>query len=175
MRCLRVDAICQDYDWRQPQCSSQVSCFSPLPSPSPLVSCTLKTMKLSVTAFLVTLFAAPVHVLGYNVLTNGGDAMARRKAMGAILGGSVAFLSASTAHALDMDAFANAQIEADKKNCNPKFDPKCAPTMTKDEALCKYGQSGDARGDACKRVKQAGGALPSAKPAGKSLGGAYAM
>lgn len=55
------------------------------------------------------------------------------------------------------------------------MDPKCIPKLTQDEALCKYGQSGDARGDACKRVKQGGGSLPSGKPQGKSLGGAYAM
>jgi len=95
--------------------------------------------------------------------------------MTSLFGGSIAFLGASAANALDMDAFANSQLEADEKNCNPKVDPKCAPPMTKDEALCKYGQSGEARGDACKRVKQAGGSLPSAKPQGKSLGGAYAM
>jgi hypothetical protein len=81
----------------------------------------------------------------------------------------------NAANALDMDAFANQQIEADQKNCNPKLDPKCAPVLTADEALCKYGQSGTARGEACRRVKAQGGELPSSKPAGKSLGGAYAM
>jgi hypothetical protein len=45
----------------------------------------------------------------------------------------------SVSRALDMDAFANAQIEADKKGCNPKIDPKCAPKMTEAAALCKYG------------------------------------
>jgi len=46
--------------------------------------------------------------------------------------------------------------------------------LTQDEALCKYGQNGEARGEACKRVKAAGGSLPSQNQ-GKSLGGAYAM
>lgn len=63
----------------------------------------------------------------------------------------------------------------DTKNCDPKKDPKCIPPLTSDEALCKYGQSGEARGEACKRVKEGGKELPSAKPQGKSLGGAYAM
>ena len=47
--------------------------------------------------------------------------------------------------------------------------------MTEDEALCKYGQNGEARGEACKRVKKAGGTLPSTKQQGKSLGGSYAI
>ena len=46
--------------------------------------------------------------------------------------------------------------------------------MTSDEALCKYGQSGKARGEACMRYKAAGGALPTSTQV-KSLGGAYAM
>jgi hypothetical protein len=106
------------------------------------------------------------------------------------------------ASALDMDAFASSevsfdekknrsrqlcivvystsfvcllpQLDSDTKNCNPKIDSKCIPKLTEDEALCKYGQSGEARGEACKRVKQRGGELPSTKQ-GKSLGGAYAM
>jgi len=65
-------------------------------------------------------------------------------------------------------------LEADKKNCNPKLDPKCAPKLSADEAMCQYGQSGEARGEACKRVKAAGGKMPSVKKE-KSLGGAYAM
>ena len=52
---------------------------------------------------------------------------------------------------------------------------KCIPKLSADEALCKYGQSGNARGEACKRIKSKGGELPSVKPQGKSLGGAYAM
>jgi hypothetical protein len=46
--------------------------------------------------------------------------------------------------------------------------------MTADEALCKYGQSGNARAEACKKFKQAGGDLPSPTKE-KSLGGAYAI
>ena len=91
---------------------------------------------------------------------------------------SLAFLASAfptPASALDMDAFINSQIDADTKNCDPKRDPKCKPKLSQDEALCKYGQSGQARGEACLRVKAAGGELPKAGSAGKSLGGAYAM
>ena len=78
-------------------------------------------------------------------------------------------------NALDMDAFVNEQIENDTKNCDPKRDPKCIPKLTEAEALCKYGQSGQARADACKAVRAAGGTLPTKGSQGKSLGGAYAM
>lgn len=87
---------------------------------------------------------------------------------------ALAFAPVVAANALDMDAFANSQIEADIKNCDPKRDPKCIPKLNADEALCKYGQSGNARGEACKRVKAAGGDV-SQKPQGATLGGAYAM
>ncbi|GAX15167.1 hypothetical protein FisN_12Lh129 [Fistulifera solaris] len=82
---------------------------------------------------------------------------------------------ASQSNALDMDAFMNAEIESSTKNCNPKTDPKCIPKLTPDEALCKYGQSGNARAEACKRVRAAGGDVPKPGSQGKSLGGAYAM
>ena len=102
----------------------------------------------------------------------------RRKALAVLAGGSLSFVAANhhhTANALDMEAFVNSELESDAKNCDPKKDPKCAPQLTADEALCKYGQSGTARGEACKRVKEAGGQLPKANAQGKSLGGAYAM
>ena len=67
------------------------------------------------------------------------------------------------------------QLDNDQKNCDPKKDPKCIPQLSHDEALCQYGQSGNARSEACKRVKASGKKLPDAKPQGKSLGGAYAM
>jgi hypothetical protein len=79
------------------------------------------------------------------------------------------------AWALDMDAFMNAELDNDKKRCNPKFDPKCAPKLTSEEALCKYGQSGDARAEACKKFKQQGGKLPTTATKERSLGGAYAI
>jgi hypothetical protein len=45
-----------------------------------------------------------------------------------------------------------------QKACNPKYDPKCVPELTKDEALCQYGQSGGKdRSEACRRVKEAKG------------------
>jgi len=116
-------------------------------------------------------------------LHNGGDPsfsdstlmIGRRKAMQSILSvGAVLAATPRESLALDMDAFANSELAADKANCDPKRDPKCAPQLTADEAMCKYGQSGDARGEACKRLKQAGGSLPGATKT-KSLGGAYAM
>jgi hypothetical protein len=67
------------------------------------------------------------------------------------------------------------QLEADTKNCDSKKDNKCIPKLTPDEAMCKYGQSGETRGEACRRVKEAGGALPKVGAPVKSLGGAYAM
>jgi hypothetical protein len=73
-----------------------------------------------------------------------------------------------------MDAFVNSELENDQKNCNPKVDPKCAPQLTPDEAMCKYGQSGDARGEACKRYRAAGGSLAKPGQAGTAPGGAYA-
>ena len=101
----------------------------------------------------------------------------RRRALQSIFASGAAFVggSANKVNALDMDAFVNSQLEADTKNCDPKRDPKCKPTLSEDEALCKYGQSGEARGEACKRVKAAGGELPKPGSGGKSLGGAYAM
>lgn len=69
----------------------------------------------------------------------------------------------------------NEQLESDTTNCDPKRDSKCIPKLTQDEALCKYGQTGNARGEACKRVKEAGGSLPKSGGQVKSLGGAYAM
>jgi hypothetical protein len=77
-------------------------------------------------------------------------------------------------NALDFDAFEKGLVESDTKNCNPKQDPKCIPKLTADEALCQYGKSGQARGEACQRVKNSGGKLPEINKV-KSLGGAYAM
>lgn len=99
----------------------------------------------------------------------------RRQVLTNILGGVAIIASSSTgvANALDMDAFMNAELANDTKNCDPKRDPKCAPQMTSDEATCKYGQ-GKAKVEACKRLKQAGMEVPKDNQ-GKSLGGAYAM
>lgn len=76
------------------------------------------------TAFL-SLFLTTLAVTGYgysvpSVKSADTSAVARRQALGSLFGGSIAFLGASAAKALDMDAFVNAQIEADTKNCNPK-------------------------------------------------------
>jgi hypothetical protein len=105
----------------------------------------------------------------------------RRHAFSVIAAGSLSllvpfFVMNGAANALDMDAFINRELESDTKNCNPKKDPKCMPKLSADEALCQYGQSGEKRSEACKRVRAAGGSLPDpAASQGKSLGGAYAM
>jgi len=56
--------------------------------------------------------------------------------------------------ALDMDAFINSELIRDKNNCDPKIDKKCVEKLSKDEAMCKYGQSGPARGEACVRARE---------------------
>lgn len=91
-----------------------------------------------------------------------------------VAGAAFTIVSTPAAQALDFDAFANSEIESDTKKCDPKKDPKCIPVLSKDEALCQYGGGGQARGEACMRVKKAGGKLPEIKKE-KSLGGAYAM
>ena len=72
-----------------------------------------------------------------------------------------------------MDAFMNAELENDTKNCDPKRDPKCSPQLSNDEAMCKYGQ-GAAKSAACRKLREAGKEIPK-ESGGKSLGGAYAM
>lgn len=100
-------------------------------------------------------------------------AWGRRRALESILGGVFVASTTTAANALDMDAFMNSEIEADKKNCDPKRDPKCVPKLTKDEALCQYGmEGGTAKVEACKRARAAGGQVTQ-KAQGKSPGGAY--
>jgi len=105
----------------------------------------------------------------------------RRGAFGAVLkGATIAVLPFLTldnenANALDMDAFMNSELDKDVKNCDPKRDPKCIPKLTADEGMCKYGQSGTVRSEACKRLKEQGKEVPKPGSQGKSLGGAYAM
>ena len=78
----------------------------------------------------------------------------------------------SPSNALDIDSFENSLLEQDTTQCNPKLDPKCIPKLTPDEALCKYGVPGaDARTDACKRVRDAGGQLPTSKTGERSTQG----
>ncbi|KAL7439688.1 hypothetical protein ACHAXM_006838 [Skeletonema potamos] len=91
-----------------------------------------------------------------------------------LVAGAAFTVATTSAQALDFDAFANSEIENDTKKCDPKQDPKCIPKLSDDEALCQYGGGGKARGEACMRVKKAGGKLPEVKKE-KSLGGAYAM
>ena len=108
----------------------------------------------------------------HGAASSDSDIVSRRSVMATIF---LSTLAASNANALDMDAFMNAELANDLKNCDPKRDPKCVPKLSDDEALCKYGQSGKARAEACTKVKSGGKELPSAAPQGKSLGGAYAM
>jgi len=82
--------------------------------------------------------------------------------------------TAQSSGALDMDAFMNSELAKDTENCDPKKDSKCIPKLSKEEALCKYGQGGKARGEACKSLKDSGKEVPKVSQ-GKSLGGAYAM
>ena len=89
-----------------------------------------------------------------------------------VAGAAVTFVT--PAQALDFDAFEKGEIASDTAKCDPKKDSKCIPKLSKDEALCQYGGGGQARGEACMRVKKAGGKLPEIKKE-KSLGGAYAM
>lgn len=103
---------------------------------------------------------------------SGRRALLRRCAALATLA-SFAALPAP-ARALDFDAFERGEIATDTARCDPKRDPKCIPKITGDEALCQYGSSGDARGEACARVKRKGGTLPEATKA-KGPGGAYAL
>ena len=91
-------------------------------------------------------------------------------AAGAMLVG----INTNAANALDFDAFEKGIVDNDTAKCDPKRDPKCIPKLSDDQALCKYGAGGNARGEACARVKKAGGKLPEIKKE-KSLGGAYAM
>jgi hypothetical protein len=84
----------------------------------------------------------------------------------AAVGASVAAFVGSTqsANALDMDSFERSLIDKDTSDCDPNLDRKCAPKLTADEALCKYGVSGsDSRGAACRRVRDSGGQLPGPK------------
>merc|ERR1719420_188585 len=87
----------------------------------------------------------------------------RREVFSSLLSvaGGLAFVSAQpiVAQALDMDAFMNSELEADTKNCDPKRDPRCVKEMSKEEALCKFGASGKAKGEACKTFKASGGSM----------------
>mmetsp|Transcript_403 Transcript_403/g.915 ORF Transcript_403/g.915 Transcript_403/m.915 type:complete len:172 (-) Transcript_403:233-748(-) len=88
----------------------------------------------------------------------------------AALVGSTTF--PSPASALDMDSFERSLIEKDTTQCDSKLDAKCIPKLTPDEALCKYGVSGaDARTAACRRVRDAGGQLPTSKVGERSTQG----
>ncbi|KAL7534895.1 hypothetical protein ACHAWF_004982 [Thalassiosira exigua] len=99
--------------------------------------------------------------------------MERRELVDIALGTVTIGLVGSTreANALDMDSFENSLLENDTAKCDSK-DPKCIPKLTADEALCKYGVPGsDARTAACRRVRDAGGLLPTSKTGERSTAG----
>ena len=78
---------------------------------------------------------------------------------------AASFVGIGSAGALDMDSFEKNLIEKDTAQCDSRLDPKCVPKLTPDEALCKYGVSGaEARTAACRRVRDAGGELPTSRP-----------
>jgi hypothetical protein len=135
----------------------------------------LSLMPLAVNAFAPNAQSRPLTSLSMGS-SSDEEIMSRRNAMGGL---ATIFLSTvgatNNANALDMDAFMNAELASDQKNCDPKRDPKCIPKLSEDEALCKYGQGGKAKGEACSRLKKSGKEVPQAAPGGKSLGGAYAM
>lgn len=93
-----------------------------------------------------------------------------KAAFGAVVPGLIGI--AQKADALDMESFEKSLIEKDTTECNPKLDSKCVPKLTADEALCKYGVPGaDARTAACRRVRDAGGQLPSSKAGERNTAG----
>ncbi|KAL3768464.1 hypothetical protein ACHAW5_000361 [Stephanodiscus triporus] len=103
------------------------------------------------------------------------DAAGRSTIFAGFAAASGAGSGAVVANALDYDAFERGEIATDTARCDPKRDPKCLPKLSSDEALCQYGGGGNARGEACMRVRAAGGKLPPTVKKEKSLGGAYAM
>eukprot|EP01083_Nonionella_stella_P262374 892228_1 len=148
----------------------------------------MKTIALLLVPLTASAFAPSTSVTPSSTFTSSASTSAlnaenenvsRRIAMGGL---ATAFVTLATggavtgaANALDMDAFMNAELDKDTKNCDPKLDRKCAPKMNETEALCKYGQGGKAKAAACKQLRESGAEVPTAAPAGKSLGGAYAM
>ncbi len=134
----------------------------------------LATAALAVNKYPTTRISSGLQKVEQQLATDD-EMYSRRKALQQFLAvGLVVAATPNVAFGLDMDAFMNSELEKDKANCDPKRDPKCAPQLSADEAMCKYGQSGDVRGEACKRLKSAGGSLPSATKE-RSLGGAYAI
>jgi hypothetical protein len=67
-------------------------------------------------------------------------------------------ISNDIASALDIDAFMNNELS---KPCDPSRDKKCAPKLSEDEALCRFGQPSPATGQACVRA-----GLSSKRPGG---------
>eukprot|EP00588_Corethron_pennatum_P014654 CAMPEP_0194268830 /NCGR_PEP_ID=MMETSP0169-20130528/3090_1 /TAXON_ID=218684 /ORGANISM="Corethron pennatum, Strain L29A3" /LENGTH=158 /DNA_ID=CAMNT_0039010227 /DNA_START=148 /DNA_END=624 /DNA_ORIENTATION=- len=98
------------------------------------------------------------------ILTGAVDALAavrtssRRQFFGAATAGAAASffpVSPGPAAALDMDAFVNSELAADRAKCDATSkDSKCVPDRlpTPDESLCRFGSPSKGRGEACIRA-----------------------
>mmetsp|Transcript_24470 Transcript_24470/g.48743 ORF Transcript_24470/g.48743 Transcript_24470/m.48743 type:complete len:158 (-) Transcript_24470:184-657(-) len=106
--------------------------------------------------------AAAIVVLAL-ILPGAADALAavetgsRRQFFGAAAAGAAAFLplAPGPAAALDMDAFMNSELAADRAKCDGTAkDSKCVPDRlpTPDESLCRFGSPSKGRGEACIRA-----------------------
>jgi hypothetical protein len=76
--------------------------------------------------------------------------LSRRQAFASIATAAAAsafVIAPPASNALDMDAFANQQLKSSV--CDDK---KCAPKLTDDEALCRYGSPAQKTGEACVRA-----------------------
>jgi hypothetical protein len=76
--------------------------------------------------------------------------LSRRQAFASIATAAAAsafVITPLASDALDMDAFANQQLSSSV--CDDK---KCAPKLTDDEALCRYGSPSQKTGEACVRA-----------------------
>jgi hypothetical protein len=68
-------------------------------------------------------------------------------------------LSTPDANALDFDSFIQGELDATP--CDEKTSKKCKPQMTKDQAMCRFGQPSPETGNACLRA-----GLPTTRPGG---------
>mmetsp|Transcript_29287 Transcript_29287/g.66147 ORF Transcript_29287/g.66147 Transcript_29287/m.66147 type:complete len:136 (-) Transcript_29287:134-541(-) len=116
--------------------------------------------RIGVALFVFVLSA--VSVGAFNLTTDKCARPIGRRAIVDAFATSVVVVGSAVANALDFDSFENGLIQADTDNCDRKIDPKCRPKMSADEGLCMYGVGKD-RMEACKRVKESGGMMPSSK------------
>lgn len=122
---------------------------------------------------LFVLTGVAIAVSAFNLTTaKCARPIGRRAIVDAVVTGTLAVVVADStvASALDFDSFENGLIQSDTDNCDRKVDPKCKPKMSADEGLCFYGVGKD-RQEACKRVKESGGMLPSSKKGERDIKG----